>query len=342
MEMEEEGAPSLANTANIIPLRNTPSTTELTISEEEVASIFYSKLEAENGEEQTLEPSETNSDNVEKKKKNSAPSVKKRITNLAALPYLMTRAKVKHKKAQPTHEREWKAPCRYLTTVDIEEEYICHVKNIRNLSLGEWLNCDQLPMPKESPYHINFTFDVRLLKEIWVGFSPCHTFIVFCFYPPPQDGDVSESSLRKSVVTQEAPDFVDPAFAEMDSYDYLCLSVEHRHRFEGAEGKPTFSSKLDSKHELLYAFCTVKDIINKCRSSKKYPYPIQLFPILEKIKRESDIAARKQKARQFLLNAFTRANQVASNPESYNLLYNCCLTNIIDISKESGIVFLIL
>ena len=251
-----------------------------------------------------------------------------RFLKVVTTPSTPTRSR-SNNRAFGTSSTEWLAPFRYSTFVDIGEDNICTVHNIRNLSFDEWMRCSTLPTPPISPYHENAQYDVTLLKDIWIGFSPQNLWMTFSFYPKPDDtvGRADINALKSNVTVREAAPYVDREYRSIDNYDYLCLSIEHKQSVDTAS---------TSRYQLSYSFCTMRDMINKCRASPDYPFNLSLFPILERASTEKEAFTRRKNAQSFLLNTFKRTNAAWSEAVEYDSLTNGCLSNLIDLGRESG------
>lgn len=200
----------------------------------------------------------------------------------------------------------------YRAEVEIEDKHLCNIQNIRNMTFEQWCHVKALPTPEQSPYHIQHTYDVNKLKEIWVGVSEKFVWITFCFFPLEEE------------IFPPSEEFcnMDPYYRKMDSYDYLCVNVESEITKKKLKG---------SKHDKFFTFCTEFDLINRLRSHHDYPFPIQLFPILEHARTQDEQIQRRDRARKFFLLTCERVGKckVGSKKSGFRSMAN--------LSKEVGI-----
>lgn len=217
-----------------------------------------------------------------------------------------------HKFKKSKSEKNLLACSAYRAEVEIEDKHSCHIQNIRNMTYEQWCHVKALPTPEQSPYHIRHAYDVNKLKEIWVGVSEKFVWITFCFFPveeekfPPSDEFCN----------------MDPYYRKMDSFDYLCVVVE---------SEVTRKKSKASKHEKFFTFCTEFDMINRLRASNDYPFPIQMFPILEHARTTEEQLQRRDRARKFFLLTCERVGKcsVGSKKSGFK--------SMVSLSKEVGV-----
>ena len=200
-----------------------------------------------------------------------------------------------------------------------DKQALCAIDNIRNMTYGQWCQVETLPAPEgASPYHISGVYDANRLKEIWVGVCPYFVWITFCFVP---------SDPSKVVPSAEFEE-VDPYYRKQDCYEYLCLTVET------VGGKKHFKASRSSttKHDLVYTFRTEADVINQLRSCEDYPFPIQIFPILEPVKNAEEAQQRREKARKFFMLVCQRVQSGGSERSRQS-----GTNSIMSLSKEVGV-----
>jgi len=201
------------------------------------------------------------------------------------------------------------------TTVTFENDHLVTVNNIRNLSYHQWMNLESLSEPTNSCL-ISRKYDIERLKEIWVGFSPSHCWITFCFFPAESVGSPSENYQK-----------VDEFYKKIDSFDYLSLSIEHR----SEKGKILDSTRpFHRKSQCLYVLCTEYDILNMMRAQSDYPFPIQIYPILEPAETTEEKEKRKVRAQSLLRRAFELTNHTTASFKRHNL-------SVMDLGKEFGL-----
>jgi len=166
------------------------------------------------------------------------------------------------------------------------ESHLYTISNIRNLSYEQWKFCYDETPPEGS--FITKTYNINLMKEIWIGFAPDRIWLTYCFQPelpPPPPSSRFE--------------MVDDFYRQMDEYEYLSLIIEHR-----------------DHDKLVYAFCTEYDIINMLRAQPDFPFPIQLYPILEHATTAEERKQRRARALAMVMKSFEKVNDSLNQPSS--------------------------
>jgi len=179
------------------------------------------------------------------------------------------------------------------------------VSHVRDVRFGEWEKADSevLLAGDPSPFHFAANYDLRQLRQLWLGFTPTHAFLCFRFC----DAEPGAQTLT--------------------------VGLEHRHAHVDAPPL-TVMGQLLGDFQAYGSIATLRDALTRGWYSNSGEGAFRLFPI-NYLAAEQDEEARSHRRREAFVNAAHQIDDLIEDRKSYSSLFRSCATFCMGVANAT-------